>query len=129
MYIRKGVRHVHVTSQLLLSKGLLHVDNGDFTISELLEPVSVFTAEDYPDPTDNSPTISYSQPTTSRYRKNSSLPDSLQRFITAEDELITFRDGPTTCSMTLVSLPPTTPTIAPSELLLRLQMTKMTYLT
>ena len=72
LYIRKGFRPVHVTSQLLLSKDLLDVqfspdDNGDFTISGLPEPVSVFTAEGYPDPIDRLPSISYSQPTTSRY--------------------------------------------------------------
>ena len=132
LYIRKGVRPIHVSSQLSMSKDLLDAqltpdDNGYFTISGLPELVSVFKVEGCPGWTDTSPIVSYSHSTTSRNRRNSFVPCNLQRFITDQEKLIALRDRTTTRSMTRATLPSMIKHLL-LQLLLRLQTKTMTFL-
>jgi hypothetical protein len=111
MYIRKGVRALHLTSQLQLAKNLQNVEiaenaDGEYEIIGMSEPPSVYNSEGYPDPMDTSSSntlIPSASNTISQYRVNSAVPDSLQCYITEDDEHLAMSLRPITRSMTRAS--------------------------
>ena len=75
---------------------------GEYQISGMREPTSVYNDESYPDPYPNSTTrftIPSLSTTISSYRSDSAVPDSLQWYITAVVEALAMRSVPVTRSM------------------------------
>lgn len=118
LYIRKVVRPVHVPSQLLLFKNVQDIQftkdsTGVIEISGLSDSVLV---ERFLDPSDSHP-LRFSPASSSRYRSNSAVPDSVQRFIIPEDEVLSLRSGPSTIPMSrnIPSLPTPSTTTTPTH--------------
>jgi hypothetical protein len=127
MFIRKGVRPLHLLSQLNLSRSYQDVkfsknSDGEVEISGMLEPPSVYADEGFDDPMDvvGRPTLSIPSlsTTVSDYRDDSAVPDSLQMYISAAEEALVMRPGVVTRSMDRPStpeFPASVSSIAPSD--------------
>ena len=104
---RKDVWPLNLTSQIQLLKNIQNVDLtttyiGEYQLSGMREPTSVYNDEGYLDPYSNTSTL-FTFPsistTISNYRRDSAVPNSLQCYITVVDEALAIKSGPVTRSM------------------------------